>query len=152
MIDSRCRQLAYVFTTQPNPILASVAGENLNKVDLNVMVANPDQDTVSLSKIEIDIPIGSDDAGTLSSATSLPAPDDIVGAGWTVSTSNGSVTLIPPAAGIGGQALTFTLPGISVNTQPGYVQFTITEFSEAGKNIDDTTYGVVKFAADFPII
>lgn len=151
MIDSSTLQLAYVFTSQPNPILASVAGENPNTVDLNVLVNNPGQSTVILSKVEIDIPIGSDDAGTLSSATNLPAPDNIVGVGWTVATSNGSVSLIPPAAGVEGQALTFTLPGIAVNTQPGYVPFTITEFSEAGKTIDDTSYGMVKFASDFPI-
>jgi hypothetical protein len=67
-------QLKYAFVPNPNPIRASVPGANPNVVDLVVMVSNQRGFAVTISQITIQIPVGFNNARTLSAAPTLPAP------------------------------------------------------------------------------
>ena len=67
-------ELGYEFDPTPSPIYASADNQDLNLVSVKVTVSNPTNGPVTLSKLEIQIPVGADVDGDLSPATNLPAP------------------------------------------------------------------------------
>ncbi len=149
-------QLKYVFTPDPSPIYQSADGANPNTVDLGVIVSNATEETVALEKIQIEIPVGADVSGDLSSATTLPSPvyDTSTFSNLDI-TSSGSVVTIQTKDGTNLtvsviQPLTFTLSGIQVGTVYGTVQLTVTEFPPSGPKVMDT-YSLQKQQVTMPV-
>jgi DNA-binding beta-propeller fold protein YncE len=150
-------ELAYDFEPAPRPIYASADRSNLNLVSLTVTVTNSTDGPITLSKIEIQIPVGADVDGDISSAPNLPAP--VFDANTNISmTSTGSTVTIqtmdgtPLTISVTAQII-FSLPDITVNTLTGRVPITITEFpgGDKPKRSDDTTYSLKKERTTWPV-
>jgi YVTN family beta-propeller protein len=147
-------QLSYAFVPDPNPIRASLDGQNPNTINLQVIISNPNApDVVTLQGIVIQIPVGAELGGDLSAATNLPSPVPATSAQWNINSSGSTIT-IQPQSGTTAQiadTLIFTLSGIVVNKEVGTVQLTITEVDQNGNPTADTSHQLVKLAPDFPI-
>jgi YVTN family beta-propeller protein len=153
--DSQLK-LKYAFTSDPNPIRASVAGADPNVIDLQVMISNSHSFAVTVQRLEIQIPVGHDSAGDLSAADSLPSPTPDPSGNWQFSSSGSVVTIVPGpenSGAIGSEPILCTLPGLQVNTQPSAgVPITVTEFYPSGPKVSDpNSYLLVKQEADFPV-
>lgn len=158
MSNTENLELGYQFDPAPSPIYASADSNNLNQVTLKVTVSNPTNGPVTLSKIEIHIPVGADIDGDLSPATNLPAPvPDTAKTPNLGITSKGSTVTIARTDGTGltisvTAQIIFSLPGITVGTFAGKVPITITEFPVSGpKRTDATTYRLAKEQTTWPV-
>jgi YVTN family beta-propeller protein len=144
-------QLKYVFTPDPNPIRASMAGANPNIIGLEVMILNPGEDPVSLEMITITIPAGQEGEHTLSNNPNLPDPEYDRGSFWVVSRSGNTFRLTPPSKGIV-DPFCFKLSGIQINNTPGDVPVTIIEASPPAPKVEDSeTYYLTKKPFDCPV-
>src|SRR5579872_7376178 len=120
-------QLSYTFIPAPNPIRASVGGGNPNAVDLQVMVSNSTTSPITLQEVLIQIPLGDNISGDLSSSQNLPSPRNVT-PGYTVTVQGSTVTILPPDGMFHTNVpVLFTLPGIVVNQVAGTVYLIITE-------------------------
>jgi YVTN family beta-propeller protein len=143
-------QLNYAFLPSPNPILASADASNPATVTVQAMVSAPPTTTVSLTKIGIQIPVGQEGAGYLSSEPNLPDPVYDHSCGWTITSSGSWVTLTPSGGGTGqiGGSILFTLSSIPVCTSSGTVPIAVAEVpgSEVQKYAS-----LVKWPSNFPV-
>jgi YVTN family beta-propeller protein len=147
-------KLKYAFNPSPNPIVVSVPGLPDSVVGLSVVITNPSASRVELSKIQLVIPVGDESGRCLSASRDLPHPVADSLAGWNVSASGSTVTLLPAGeVGTITDMLAFTLPGITVNETPGTVSITVSETPPSGsKQVDGSTYSLEKVRAeDVPV-
>src|SRR3954470_5526955 len=154
MVSDAGLALAYAFVPSNNPILASVAGANPVIIGVQMIVSLPGIDPVSITHATVEIPVGQNISGDLSTATSLPNPTYDTTGPWIVATSADTVTIRPKAgaSGLVTSPIIVTLPGIVVNETAGTVPITITEYYPAApKVIDDQSYRLLKQPADFPV-
>ena len=121
--------LNYELRTEPFPLRASTTTGTPNG-KLTIVASNPHpEQTVTIKKIVISIPLGSSGA-TLSID---PSPDPIPPVDWKCDTSEGqnvAVYTFKPNAGKGqvdGQGLAFIFNAIQVNSKPGTVDVTLVE-------------------------
>jgi DNA-binding beta-propeller fold protein YncE len=145
-------QLSYIFSPNPNPIRASVSGGNPQVVDLEIIISNPLVDSVEIDEINIEIPMGADNARSLSAAPKLPQPDNKTSGPWTIKADEAKIVITPTDGKSGqfkGEVVIFKLKGIQVNNTPGAAPITITEYS--GSDSADDTYQLSKLEADFPV-
>lgn len=122
-------RLNYELTTEPFPLRASTTTGTPNG-KLTIVASNPNpEQTVTIKKIVISIPLGSSGA-TLSID---PLPDPIPPVDWKCDTSEGqnvAVYTFKPNAGkgqVGEQGLAFIFNAIQVNSKPGTVDVTLVE-------------------------
>src|SRR4051812_7900611 len=154
MVSDAGLALVYAFVPSNNPILASVAGANPVTLGVQVIVSLPGINPVAITHATIEIPVGQNISGDLSTATLLPNPTYDQTTAWTIATSANTVTIRPK---VGTSALVtspiiVTLPGIVVNETPGTVPITITEYYPgAPKVVDDQSYSLLKQPGSFPI-
>lgn len=149
-------RLEYGFNSNPCPIRVSGSDSDLSTMDLVVTISRRPELAVTLTKTQITIPIGNNDAFSLSSAGRLPQPRFDQSGPWDIeipAEGNGDTVIIAPKTGASGQVtstIEFTLPGIVVNRTIGFVPITIKE--SAPDEIDDGfTYRLEKFESDFPV-
>ena len=150
-------KLSYVLRTEPDPIRASPAVDNLRTVDLRVIVSNSSESTsLELECIVIQFPIGQDTAAKLSGDPKLPSPVLVTPGNWRVSkTAEENGVLIEPSGSetvlsFEGNPLIFTVPGIRINTKPGGVLLSIWEKPVEGP-LRDGELPLEKLEADFPV-
>src|SRR5688572_10794176 len=126
MLTNTQLKLDYAFTPDPNPVRVSPSGFN-SQVNLDVMIDNPGP-AVTVTKLTIQVPMGTASGNALSSSPNLPGPvvDAATAALWDI-TTDGSLVTIAPQAGTAGEiteTIAFTLPNITVNEAIGIVPIT----------------------------
>jgi hypothetical protein len=115
-------QLAYAVATEPFPIQAG------GVATISVVATNPSPDPdgnpVQIEGVEVALPIGDGGSALTADATGIDAvpPSDA----WRLQagTAAGVFAFVPVAGGsvaVGAESLVFALQGVSVNSQPGYV-------------------------------
>jgi YVTN family beta-propeller protein len=154
--DTGTLRLGYEFVPSPTPILASASGANPNTFSLQVIISNPGDAVVTISRVRITIPTGGSDPGQISTTTSLPDPtyDDTANL-WDIA-SSGSTVGITPTSGQPtqlGDPIVFTLQNIAVNEQPGTVFLGIVEQTpQATATIaNDNAWTLHKQPSDYPV-
>jgi DNA-binding beta-propeller fold protein YncE len=150
-LDSSLR-LSYILSPNPNPVRASVSGSNPQIVDLEIIISNPLIESVEIDEIIIEIPMGADNARSLSAAPKLPQPDTKTSGPWTIKVDAEKISITPTVGDSGhfkGEVVIFKLKGIQVNNTPGAVPITVTEYADSDSVTD--SYQLSKLEPDFPV-
>jgi DNA-binding beta-propeller fold protein YncE len=145
-------QLSYILSSEPNPIRVSAGEDNPQVIDLQIYISNPLLDSVEIEEIKIEIPMGANNARTLSAAPSLPKADPGDCLPWSINVDGGKITIAAKDGKpreFGREVVIFKLKQIRVNSTPGTVPITITEYYGSDKETD--TAQLIKLESDFPV-
>lgn len=139
--------LNYELTTEPFPLRAGATGSTPNG-KFTIVASNPNPDeTVTIKKVTISIPLGT--GGAALSITQ--PPDPIPPVDWKCDTRLGEHVVeyaFKPNAGkgqVGEQGLAFIFNAIQVNMQPGTVDVTVVE--QVGNDDATSILKITKFPA-----
>jgi hypothetical protein len=127
--DGPAPELVYTMTTVPDAVVAGATGVQIIITAINPS-PDPDDETVGINSITIQMPIG-DGQNQLSQAADMSpsqAPEN-----WTLTTntSTGFVQFVyapaKPPAEIGSGGLQFTFTNVNINDPPGIAEIDLTE-------------------------
>jgi hypothetical protein len=138
--------LQYALLTAPEPLQAGTTA------NLTLTISNGGRQFVTVTKIVITLPLGTDAKDLSSSSTFQTSATS----GWNLAQSGGSLTLTPASGTgpIGANAVVVTIANVAINAQPGIANISISETAAAGGGspvLSSTSLPAAKFPVQFSV-